>query len=113
MLSEECETLEGIWIGTDLTKSVASATVSDPKKNIVTAFYTKFFAGDANTSFGTCAVNTLMTRCLNMNGGDTEKTFAKYNADKQICEFTEEWYTNKCNAIGGFYENAVCHVGKK
>ncbi len=102
-LGEACETLNGYWVGSTVT----GGTYLD-------AFYKTVF-GDADTTtkdkakgWGRCLENTEMVRCLRYNSdGNTVATFD--NASK-TCTFTDAWYQERCESIGGYYSQDVCYT---
>lgn len=102
-LGEACETLNGYWVG----PTVTGGTYLD-------AFYKTIFdnADDATKKkadgWGRCLENTEMVRCLRYNSdGNTVATFD--NASK-TCTFTDAWYQERCESIGGYYSQDVCYT---
>ncbi len=102
-LGEACETLNGYWVG----PNVSGGTYLD-------AFYKTIFdnADDATKKkadgWGRCLENTEMVRCLRYNSdGNTVATFD--NASK-TCTFTDAWYQERCESIGGYYSQDVCYT---
>jgi hypothetical protein len=41
------------------------------------------------------------------------KGYAKYDAATGKCNFTTEWYEDRCNFIGGYWENGTCYLNEK
>ncbi len=115
-LMEECEKLDGYWVSTD-------DPAYDENIPLLNAFYNNVYGGDeANyinkeTAWGKCVENTTMMRCLAYNSpssdsDDTSGNVATYDLAKDECTFVEEWYQQKCEQIGGYYEASVCYVAK-
>lgn len=102
-LGEACETLNGYWVG----PTVTGGTELD-------AFYkTIFDNADATTKakakgWGRCLENTEMVRCLRYNSdGNTVATFDNVS---KTCTFTDAWYQERCESIGGYYSQDVCYT---
>ena len=102
-LSEACETLNGYWVG----PTVTGGTELD-------AFYKAIFDNaDATTKakakgWGRCLENTEMVRCLRYNSdGNTVATFDNVS---KTCTFTDAWYQERCESIGGYYSQDVCYT---
>lgn len=103
VLMTKCSEVNGLWVTQD--------QAGDGEK--VTAFYTAVYGGDTDkgTDFGACIENTVRTRCLDYNSSSGEEV-ATYNSATDECEFTDDWYENKCLSIGGYFEDSVCYVAK-
>lgn len=99
-LMETCETLDGYWV---------NQKGNDDK--LLSAFYKNTYAGDENETWGACVENTVRVRCLD-NNTDGE-TIATYDAARDECIFTDEWYNMKCQSIGGYYNNGTCYIMKE
>lgn len=109
-LMDVCTELKGYWYSDEYNSS--------NYKNLkpLTAFYSSVYGRSVNNSqigsgMGACIENTTMVRCLDFNS-DEENQIATYNADKDECVFTDDWYKRQCEMIGGYYEGAVCWVEK-
>ena len=125
---EKCEELDGYWVDAEIV-----AENKDSNRGLLNApdligFYNAIYGtGSSSTTkgaatWGKCVQNTTRVLCEAYNsnvtsdkedvGGTTEtKLLAKYNADKDECEFSAEWYENQCKLLGnGYYENGVCYV---
>jgi len=110
-LMEACEELDGYWLSPD---DVMAENLSG---KLLTAFYAgdNFGGrtGDDELSWGRCVQNDTMISCLAYNSSkDTETPVATYDKNKDECIFTDEWYKQRCETMGGYYENAVCYVAK-
>ena len=69
----------------------------------------KSVVGNVDTNWGKCIENTAKILCEDNNLG-LETPVATYDAAKDECVFTDEWYSNKCiNVLGGYFENGVCY----
>ena len=78
---------------------------------MLSAYYKNTYAGDENETWGACVENTVRVRCLD-NNTDGE-TLATYDAARDECIFTDEWYSTKCQSIGGYYNNGTCYIMKE
>lgn len=110
-LMDVCTELKGYWYSDDYNTS------NYQNLKPLTAFYSSVYSrsvdpAKATQGMGACIENTTMVRCLDFNSNE-ENQIATYNADKDECVFTEEWYKRQCEMIGGYYEGAVCWVEKK
>lgn len=109
-LMDVCTELKGYWYSDDYNSSIYQNMTP------LTAFYSSVYgrsvdSAKATQGMGACIENTTMVRCLDFNS-DEENQIATYNADKDECVFTDEWYKIQCEMIGGYYESAVCWVEK-
>ena len=107
-LMETCENLDGYWAAND-------DYVEQPAPKKLAAFYKNVYGGNENNvSYGTCYENSVMLDCLAFNDAgteDSEAQLARYNREKDECEFTEKWYEQRCNILGeGYYEDGVCYL---
>lgn len=119
-LSEKCTDINGYWYdgnynvdNNNVCKSGSSCS-GDSSSNIgviLPGFYSNVFGRGSNDEdsrhWGVCVENTVRTQCLAFNT-DT-KTVATYNAGRDDCEFTEDWYNERCELIGGYYEGGTCY----
>lgn len=62
---------------------------------------------DALDTYGACYENSLQVQCEAIAGENKE--YANYNKETLQCEFKPLWYQEKCESIGGYYENKVCY----
>ncbi len=102
-LMEECEDLNGYWL----------AKNDDGAKELQ-AFYSNVFGGDSNDvtkSVGVCVENSTRVQCLQYNETE-EDPVASYDLARDECTFTDKWYSQQCETIGGYYDNAMCYIGK-
>ena len=118
ILAEECEKLGGYWIYKDdetYGKLGADATP-------YTQFYSETFGvrlskfenigntSENGLSYGQCAENTIQVRCNAYNelyGDDV----ATYDATRNVCNLSDEWYRQQCESmLGGYYENGTCYA---
>ena len=119
ILAEECENMGGYWIYKDdetYGKLGADATP-------YTQFYSETFGvrvsefkgaedtgADYGLSYGQCAENTIQVRCNAYNelyGDDV----ATYDATRNVCNLSDEWYRQQCESmLGGYYENGTCYA---
>ncbi|MBP3398028.1 MAG: hypothetical protein J6K82_03795 [Alphaproteobacteria bacterium] len=106
-MMEQCEALDGYW------QPAYWGGVSRNDDVLLDAFYNNAFGGnrgDAQTIHGKCVENTTRVQCLANNSEESVR--AKYDANTDTCTFTEEWYREKCQGIGGYYEDATCYIGQ-
>ena len=106
-MMEQCEALDGYW------QPAYWGGVSRNDDVLLDAFYNNAFGGnrgDAQMIHGKCVENTTRVQCLANNSGESVR--AKYDANTDTCTFTEEWYREKCQGIGGYYEGATCYIGQ-
>jgi hypothetical protein len=123
VLSNECEEAQGVW------KERSDVDATD-KPEI--AFYTSVYAGitpridsgtaaaaDSNgeyvkandgSSWGYCVQNTVMYQCKLQDENTGGMGYATFNAARNTCDFSQEWYKIKCEQIGGYFEEGVCYV---
>ena len=118
ILAEECENMGGYWIYKDdetYGKLGADATP-------YTQFYSETFGvrlskfenigntSENGLSYGQCAENTIQVRCNAYNelyGDDV----ATYDATRNVCNLSDEWYRQQCESmLGGYYENGTCYA---
>lgn len=108
-LDEACTKLDGYWYTTDY--KVGNYDNLTP----LTAFYSAVYgrtpdAQEIGKGMGACIENTTMVRCLDYNSGE-EEPVATYDAAKDECIFTDNWYKNQCEMVlNGYYENGICYT---
>lgn len=152
MLSDACETAEGIWIDSfhlgeaskediERTKTVTKgvdkdgkAQTEDEKQTYVIMKYGfgetddtgKKYASEKQMpaflseigvsaskgesdlrTYGICMENSVKVQCDAIAGDDNK--YAEYDAKANTCKLTDEWYKEKCSAIGGYFENDTCY----
>lgn len=103
-LAETCEELDGYWLESQ-----------DSDDKVLGAFYSSVFGGkvnEATQSVGICIENSKRVQCLNYNEADQEPV-ATYDLAKDECTFTQAWYEEQCQMIGGTYDAGMCYVEKK
>ena len=111
-LMETCEELDGYWMDDD--DSVTNVVDSRVSGNgtLLSGFYRQVYGGNENTSWGRCVENTTMIQCLTYNEG-LDTAVASYDLTRDECDFTEEWYRQRCEELmGGYYEGSACYVAK-
>ena len=110
-LDETCTKLDGYWYTTNYDES----RFKDNNLIPLTAFYSNVYgrtpdAQEIGKSMGACIENTTMVRCLDYNSGE-EEPVATYDAAKDECIFTDNWYKNQCEMVlNGYYENGICYT---
>ena len=108
ILMDTCESLNGYWIGSgsESTNLYSSRTAGAQK---LLSFYRDVYGGNDNTSWGTCYENTTMVQCLRLNKTG-EEPVASYDATTDECVFTDEWYKEKCDVMGGYFSGDICYA---
>ncbi len=76
------------------------------------AFYTAIKVSanvhkDAIRSYGVCFRNDVKMHC-ELQGSE----YATYNATTGMCEFKDEWYSMKCEQLGGTFADNVCYLAE-
>lgn len=110
MYNTECDAVGGIWVEDD--ESGDSTYVRD--SNYEQKFYSAVIGGMKKTSedgvstFGVCYANSLKIQCEMQN--TATNGLAKYDEVAGKCVFEPDWYKNRCEFIGGYYENNTCYT---
>jgi len=108
-LAQKCLDIDGVWFYTGQTQPAASTTK-------LKAFYSNVFGGrdtEKETTLGICYENTTMTQCISYNtDGEKDGNMARYDAARDECVFSDEWYAMKCASMGGIWENSICYYIK-
>ncbi len=100
--SDVCETLGGYWV---------ESSATDIGGTELSAFKQLAYNGNSRPeNSGRCMENSARVQCLDYNSDAI--TYATFNSATNECIFTDEWYKNKCQSIGGYYENSVCYVAE-
>lgn len=108
-LMDKCESAEGIWFEAG----------SAPKwANYLLSFYSDVFgtnqkenidARDLNT-YGTCAENSVKLACEFQDEKTGTKGYAKYDATRDTCVFSTEWYEYQCKEVlHGDWDQDTCY----
>ena len=58
-------------------------------------------------TYGICMENSVKVQCDAIAG--EENKYAEYDAKSNSCKLKDEWYKEKCAAIGGYFENDTCY----
>lgn len=117
-MADKCTELGGIWgyAGEHQNSVTNNAQKYAETQNIpyMDKFYSNLFGGNTNkgTDYGVCIQNTVEMQCSTQDSITGGHGYAKYNKTTNKCEFTQQWYENRCNAIGGYWENNICHVAE-
>lgn len=112
LLMESCENLDGYWLDYDDTFTNIADTRVNGNGILLSGFYKDVYGGNENTSWGRCVENTTMIQCLRYNEG-LDTAVASYDLTRDECDFTEEWYRQRCEELmGGYYEGSACYVAK-
>lgn len=108
-LAQKCLDIDGVWFYTGQAQPAASTTK-------LKAFYSNVFGGrdtEKETTLGICYENTTMTQCISYNtDGEKDGNMARYDAARDECVFSDEWYAMKCASLGGIWENSICYYIK-
>lgn len=114
-LENVCEDAGGIWALPN-GGEVADAKAVAHTENVpyMTEFYKIAYGGDTSkgADFGYCIQNTIEMQCQAQDVATGGKGYAKYNETTNKCEFSPEWYENRCNAIGGYWGDGTCYIAK-
>ena len=102
----ECTNLGGLWI----EKGVESQFTG----GYLQVFYSELI-GDVKKeedtkgihSYGTCFENSVKVQCELQ--AEATGDLASYNEETGQCDFEDDWYKNRCELIGGYYENYTCY----
>lgn len=121
ILSSVCETVYGgIW--TEANSSTVAEQQSIAHGDVIYAqkFYNTVYGGNmpnpdngsttAGSNWGLCIENSVQRQCEAQDVLTGNHGYAKFNADKNICEFDDAWYEYKCNALNGYWENDTCYL---
>ncbi|MBO4480283.1 MAG: hypothetical protein J5742_01490 [Alphaproteobacteria bacterium] len=118
-LREVCEEMEGHWYSSDANGTPPNDSTIGA--NRLGAFYNAVSGRGVQDStlekWGVCYENSRMLACLAYNsneGADGEVTttnVATWDSTREQCTFTESWYENKCQELGGYYANSNCYIG--
>ena len=110
-LSEKCSEMDGYWYGKESLGDKCSVK-DDAAATPLPGFFSEVF-GNKNTAtgscyWGTCVEDTDRMKCLAFNSEG--KKVASWNGGRMDCDFTEAWYNERCELIGGYYEVETCYV---
>ncbi len=108
LLQTECEKLDGYWY----TETPPSGSP------LLSTFYTSVYGrrtdNNYDTTNGACVENTVKVRCEAYNSSsDSDKAVAEYVEERDECVFTDDWYKQQCEFIGGYFENSICYIEEK
>lgn len=105
MLVEECESVKGSWLNVSGLEGI-SITNSQ-------AFSSDVLIGDGlnSSGLGYCINDERMAACANYNAGD--QNIATYDIGTKTCTFVDSWLIEKCEMLGGAWEDNVCYVKKR
>ena len=101
LLAGICEDYDGVWVD-----------ANDDTGDNLAVFYSRVYGGktEGGKSWGRCVENTTKVQCLYYNDSD-KSPVATYDAVRDECTFTDDWYREKCSSIrNGYYENGFCYV---
>lgn len=124
-----CEDSDGIWRDVLDAEEVASAretglepayyfTANNGREPDISPREEKTIEVDGGTTragynqheYGYCLKNTVRYHCLAQDESTGSLGYATYDASKNMCNFTTEWYQIQCGRIGGYWENDTCYV---
>ncbi len=108
-LRDECQKVHGYWLEPKAYEEQGSPTK-------LTTFYSNVFARSTvdGSELGYCVENSTRVACLNFNTeAEDGDNIATYDLQSDTCTFAESWYKTRCEFMGGYWENAICYVGKK
>lgn len=111
MYDTECDAVGGIWVESGETPDT---TYVKGTNNFEQKFYSAVIGGIKNgtragiDSYGYCYANSLKIQCEMQN--TATNGLAKYDEVAGKCVFEPDWYKNRCEFIGGYYENDTCYI---
>ncbi len=108
-LGDTCSTLGGNWVNkTEYNRLTNSGMAPVTLDAFYLAVYADSGADADRTSWGYCLENGVAVACNKWNTSDT--VVAKYNSQTDTCEFTDEWYAQRCEDLDGYWENSMCYA---
>ena len=104
--------MNGYWYGKESLTTGQCSVEDDAAATPLPGFFSEVF-GNKNTAtgscyWGTCVEDTDRMKCLAFNSEG--KKVASWNGGSMDCEFTEAWYNERCELIGGYYEVETCYI---
>ncbi|MCQ2598991.1 MAG: hypothetical protein MJ187_01265 [Alphaproteobacteria bacterium] len=109
-LSEKCSELNGNWVNpTEYNHLKTTGGNPETLGAFYLALYSDHNATAERTSWGYCLSNSVAIACNKWNS-DGDTVVAKYNPQTDSCEFTDEWYEQRCKSLGGYWENSTCYA---
>ena len=112
MYDTECDAVGGIWVESGETADTTYVKDTNFEQKFYSAVIggTKKTGTDGVNSFGVCHANSLKIQCEMQN--TATNGLAKYDEVAGKCVFEPDWYKNRCEFIGGYYENDTCYIKK-
>lgn len=112
MYDTECDAVGGIWVESGDTADTTYVKDTNFEQKFYSAVIggTKKTAEDGVNTFGVCYANSLKIQCEMQN--TATNGLAKYDEVAGKCVFEPDWYKNRCEFIGGYYENDTCYIEK-
>ena len=112
MYDTECDAVGGIWVESGDTGDSTYVKNTNFEQKFYSAVIggTKKTGDDGVNTFGVCYANSLKIQC-EMQSTATNG-LAKYDEVAGKCVFEPDWYKNRCEFIGGYYENDTCYIEK-
>ncbi len=113
-LSNVCEEHDGNWMDLNIAKADGTGNgiteLDDFYVNVYgnTTGNTKTETVEKWKSWGVCVKNNAFVSCNQWNTSDT--TVATYNPKTNSCEFTDDWYKQRCTDLGGYWEDSACYA---
>lgn len=103
LLETECEKLDGYWY----------PETPPAGSSLLAAFYSSVYGRRDDSAYdttnGACVENTVKVRCEAYNSSSDTKV-AEYIAERDECVFTDDWYKQQCEFIGGYFEDSICYI---
>ena len=103
LLETECEKLDGYWY--------PDGRPADSP--LLATFYSSVYGRRDDSAYdtanGACVENTVKVRCEAYNSSSETKV-AEYIAERDECVFTDDWYKQQCEFIGGYFEDSICYI---
>ena len=107
MLTADCESMDGSWVDGVATLDDIDGVINGGSFNADIQVGGK----DLNSSgLGICINDPLLATCIGYNEGTDD--IATYDVGTRTCKFMTDWLQDKCEMLGGFWENNTCYVRK-
>ncbi len=108
MMLNQCKTLGGLW---------AESSEYMPNYDDLKSYYNTVYNGnktyvDNSKTWGRCIESNTKVLCESYNLDDGSGVpLTTYNAARDTCSFSTEWYRKKCTEeLGGTWEDSVCYM---
>lgn len=121
MMMENCEQMDGFWYSKSVEYGPEEQEAINSAKDLAAFYRMAYGASISNTTnqtWGRCIENTTRVKCLAYNSGTGDENkdgvsgeVARYDATRDECILSDEWYRTRCTMLGnGYYEGGVCYI---